>query len=77
MKKYKPLEGIDNSFGTTLYAIYLVLKYLLDSLSGGKRGDEFESEMTNFLIEIKDKVPNISDLFFDISKLYSVLNFVG
>lgn len=77
LKKYKPPEGIDNSLGTTLYAIYLVLKYLLDSLSGGKRGDEFESEMTNFLIEIKDKVPNISDLFFDISKLYSVLNFVG
>lgn len=77
LKKYKPLEGIDNSLGTTLYAVYLVLKYLLDSLSGEQRGNEFENEMIDFLTEIKDKMSNISNLFLDISKLSEVLNFVG
>lgn len=67
LMKYKPLENIDNSLGTTLYAVYLVLKFLLDSLSGERRGNEFENEMIPFLTEIKEKLPNISNLFLGIS----------
>lgn len=75
LKVYKPISGIDPTLRTSLYSVYLILKFLLVSIGGERRGRKFEQEMVELLAQIRAEMPNISEMFLSISKLSYVLDF--
>lgn len=75
LKVYKPINDIDPELRTSLYAVCLVLKYLLVGIGGDRRGREFEHELIGLLAQIRADMPNISEMFLSISKLSYVLDF--